>query len=78
VRDNGMGIPRAAQARLFEKFFRADNAVALDAEGTGLGLHLARLVVDHAGGRVWCVSEEGHGATFAFTLPAVPPQEAQR
>jgi len=70
VRDTGMGIPRAAQSRLFEKFFRADNAVAQEVEGTGLGLHLVRLIIEQAGGRVWCESEPGAGALFAFTLPA--------
>lgn len=69
VEDNGMGIPRGAQARLFEKFFRADNAVSKEAEGTGLGLHLVRLVIEQAGGQVWCESQEGQGSTFAFTLP---------
>ena len=69
VRDTGMGIPRAAQSRLFEKFFRADNAVAQEVEGTGLGLHLVRLIIEQAGGRVWCESEPGAGALFAFTLP---------
>jgi PAS domain S-box-containing protein len=69
VRDTGMGIPRAAQSRLFEKFFRADNAVAQEVEGTGLGLHLVRLIIEQAGGRVWCESEQGAGALFAFTLP---------
>jgi PAS domain S-box-containing protein len=73
VRDTGMGIPRAAQSRLFEKFFRADNAVAQEVEGTGLGLHLVRLIIEQAGGRVWCESEQGAGALFAFTLP-VPLQ----
>jgi PAS domain S-box-containing protein len=75
VSDNGMGIPRAAQARLFEKFFRADNAVSKEAEGTGLGLHLVRLVIENAGGQVWCESEEGQGATFGFTLPVAQQGE---
>jgi PAS domain S-box-containing protein len=70
VADSGVGIPRAAQARLFERFYRADNAVAMEVEGTGLGLHLVRLIVEQAGGRVWCESEEGRGAVFSFTLPA--------
>ena len=71
VRDTGMGIPRAAQSRLFEKFFRAENAVAQEVEGTGLGLHLVRLIIEQAGGRVWCESEPGAGSLFAFTLPVV-------
>jgi PAS domain S-box-containing protein len=69
VQDNGMGIPPAAQARLFEKFYRAENAISKEAEGTGLGLHLVRLVVEHAGGQIWCESEEGEGSRFTFTLP---------
>ncbi len=69
VRDNGMGIPPAARGRLFEKFFRADNAVATETEGTGLGLHLVRLIVEGTGGHVRVESEEGQGATFAFVLP---------
>jgi signal transduction histidine kinase len=69
ISDNGMGIPRAAQARLFEKFYRADNVLAIETEGTGLGLYLVRLIVGHLGGRIWCESEEGRGARFAFELP---------
>jgi PAS domain S-box-containing protein len=72
VADSGVGIPRAAQARLFERFYRAENAVTMEVEGTGLGLHLVRLIVEQAGGRVWCESEEGRGAQFSFTLPAAP------
>jgi PAS domain S-box-containing protein len=74
VRDNGMGIPRAAQARLFEKFYRAENAIAKEAEGTGLGLHLGRLIVEQSGGQMWVESDEGRGATFAFTLPLAQQQ----
>jgi PAS domain S-box-containing protein len=69
VRDSGIGVPTSAQGRLFEKFFRADNAVALETEGTGLGLHLVRLIVEQFGGSVWWESEPGHGATFGFALP---------
>jgi PAS domain S-box-containing protein len=76
VADSGVGIPRVAQDRLFERFYRADNAVAMEVEGTGLGLHLVRLIVEQSGGRVWCESEEGHGAIFSFTLPVAPQGEA--
>jgi|RhiMetdeSRZDD1v2_1073273.scaffolds.fasta_scaffold22507_4 PAS domain S-box-containing protein len=69
IRDSGIGIPKQAQPRLFEKFFRADNAVATETEGTGLGLHLARLIVEQFGGQLWCESEEGQGTTFGFALP---------
>jgi PAS domain S-box-containing protein len=69
VRDTGIGIPPEGQARLFEKFYRADNAVTLETEGTGLGLYLARLIVERLGGRVWCESEVGAGTTFKLTVP---------
>lgn len=75
VRDTGVGVPRKAQARLSEKFYRADNAIMIDAEGNGLGLHLVRLIVGQAGGRIWCESEEGEGAMFAFTLPAIAAEK---
>ena len=69
VRDSGIGVPRHAQARLFEKFYRADNVTAIETEGTGLGLHLVRLILERMGGRIWCESEEGKGALFAFAIP---------
>jgi signal transduction histidine kinase len=69
VRDTGIGVPAASQHRLFEKFFRADNASMIHTEGTGLGLYLVRLVIERSGGRVWCESKEGAGSTFRFTLP---------
>jgi signal transduction histidine kinase len=69
VQDSGIGIPKAAHDRLFEKFYRADNVYAIETEGTGLGLYLVRLILDQLEGRVRCESEEGRGATFTFTLP---------
>lgn len=71
VEDTGIGVPKDAHRRLFEKFYRAENVYALETEGTGLGLYLVRLIVERFGGRVWCESEEGRGATFSFTLPLV-------
>jgi Amt family ammonium transporter len=76
VRDTGIGVPPAAQTRLFEKFFRAENAQVVDTEGTGLGLYLVRLIAIRAGGAVACVSTEGEGSTFTLTLPAAPVREA--
>jgi signal transduction histidine kinase len=69
ITDSGIGIPEGARARLFEKFYRADNAHTVETEGTGLGLYLVRLIVERLDGRVWCESEEGRGSTFMFTLP---------
>jgi two-component system phosphate regulon sensor histidine kinase PhoR len=69
VTDNGIGIPKSDLGKLFEKFYRAENAVAVETEGTGLGLYLVRLIVEQFGGKVWCTSEEGVGSAFSFTLP---------
>jgi signal transduction histidine kinase len=69
IRDSGIGISPDAQKRLFEKFFRADNAHTVDTEGTGLGLYLVRLIVERLGGTIGCESEEGRGTLFHFTLP---------
>jgi signal transduction histidine kinase len=69
IQDTGIGIPESDLAKLFDKFYRAENAVAVETEGTGLGLYLVRLIVERFGGKVWCTSEEGIGSTFAFILP---------
>ena len=72
VEDHGIGIPRAARDRVFERFYKVDRA-RLRAEaggGTGLGLAIARHVVEQHGGRIWVESREGEGSTFAFALPA--------
>jgi signal transduction histidine kinase len=73
ITDTGIGIPKESQRHLFEKFYRADNVAALETDGTGLGLYLVRLIVEQVGGRVWCESEEGRGATFVFTVPCAVP-----
>jgi two-component system phosphate regulon sensor histidine kinase PhoR len=69
ITDSGIGIPTASLARLFEKFYRADNVHTVETEGTGLGLYLVRLIIEKLAGQVWCESEEGRGSTFTFTLP---------
>ena len=71
IRDTGIGIPKEDQGNLFEKFYRAGNALTVETEGTGLGLYLVRLIIEQFGGYVWCESEEDAGAKFIFTLPAV-------
>ena len=69
IRDSGIGISEESQKRLFEKFFRADNAHTVDTEGTGHGLYLVRLIVERLGGTIACESEVGRGTLFHFTLP---------
>jgi signal transduction histidine kinase len=70
VRDNGMGIPKSEQAKIFQRFFRASNAAKSDNEGTGLGLYIVKKFVDMLAGEIWFESEEGKGTTFYLTLPA--------
>jgi signal transduction histidine kinase len=69
VRDTGIGVPKEAQAKLFSKFFRAENAQAVRPDGTGLGLYLAKRVVEDQGGKIIFESQEGKGSTFGFEMP---------
>jgi signal transduction histidine kinase len=69
VNDRGIGIPKANQHRVFEKFFRGDNAVRMETEGSGLGLYICQLIVEASGGKIWFESDENKGSKFSFTLP---------
>lgn len=69
VEDNGIGVPKSAQARLFGKFYRASNARKQRPDGTGVGLYLAKKVVTEHGGHIIFSSREGRGSTFGFSLP---------
>jgi signal transduction histidine kinase len=67
VADQGPGIEAADIPHLFEKYFRT--AAARGVEGQGLGLYIARRIVEASGGRIWVESELGRGSTFCFSLP---------
>jgi len=69
VRDNGIGIPKAEQHRIFEKFFRASNARKTAGDGSGLGLYISKTVVEKWGGKIWFESAEGKGTAFYVTIP---------
>ncbi|MBL8159125.1 PAS domain-containing protein [Candidatus Saccharibacteria bacterium] len=69
VRDNGIGIPAAARPYIFSRFYRADNAVNFDSEGTGLGLYLIKLICDTIGAETWFESKKNRGTTFYVKLP---------
>ena len=74
VTDHGVGIPSAAQARIFERFYKVDRArVRGETAGTGLGLAIARHIIDQHGGRIWVESTEGVGSMFSFSLPIATP-----
>jgi len=69
VADTGEGIPEEEHNRIFTKFFRGDNAIHGDTEGTGLGLFVVKSYVELWGGRVWFESEVGKGTIFYVELP---------
>jgi len=74
VADQGIGIPKSDQGRIFERFYKVDRA-RVRGGGTGLGLSIARNVLQQHGGRIWVESEEGVGSTFSFALPIPVPAE---
>lgn len=75
VVDKGIGVPKEEQEQLFNKFFRATNARRARPDGTGVGLFLAKKVIDDHGGRVIFESKEGKGSTFGFMLPLPKPEK---
>ena len=70
VADTGYGIPKAQQKRIFEKFFRADNAREKAPNGNGLGLYIVKAIIDQMHGTIRFFSEEGKGTAFIVTLPS--------
>jgi len=69
ISDNGVGIPAGDQKKIFKKFFRANNTMRLQTSGTGLGLFIAKAIIESHKGSIWFVSKENEGTTFYFTLP---------
>ena len=69
VRDRGEGIPAELQQRIFERFYKIDNGSTRATGGVGLGLYIAKQLVDSMGGRLWVQSTPGEGSTFSFSLP---------
>lgn len=67
--DTGCGIPVEQQGRVFDKLFRADNAQAISAEGSGLGLYMAKMALRRMNSSIWVESVEGHGSTFYVRIP---------
>lgn len=69
VKDTGIGIPKAKQAQIFERFIQADTVDKMAQQGAGLGLSISKAYVEMLGGMIWVESEVGKGSTFFFTLP---------
>src|SRR3954470_18671607 len=69
VCDEGLGIPRSEQARIFEKFYRLDVEMTRGVGGSGLGLYISREIVQQMGGSLSVESTAGAGSTFTVTLP---------
>jgi signal transduction histidine kinase len=88
VKDEGPGIPRQEQKRIFGKFYRLDPQLTHGVGGTGLGLYICREILSRMNGRIWVDSEDGQGSTFFVDLPVaasalrrhdtyVPQEEAE-
>ncbi|MGB8630309.1 MAG: GAF domain-containing sensor histidine kinase, partial [Xanthobacteraceae bacterium] len=77
VRDTGPGISAADQAKLFQEFQQADNAITKEKGGTGLGLAISKRIIEMHGGRIWVESQPGQGSTFTFTLPVIVERQVE-
>jgi len=69
VRDEGIGISKEMQAKVFGRFFRVNDANANTFPGMGLGLYIAYNIIQRHGGKIWIESERGKGSVFYFVLP---------
>ena len=69
IKDTGVGIPEIQHERIFTKFFRGDNVIRMETEGSGLGLYTTRNIIEAHKGKIWFDSKEGAGTTFTFTIP---------
>ena len=77
VQDHGPGLTPEEAARVFEKFYRGTDSITQRSRGSGLGLTIAKGIVEAHGGRLWVESEPGHGATFRFWIPKETTSDAR-
>ncbi len=78
VADTGVGIPPAELERIFDRFYQVEPALTRSHDGLGLGLAIAKGLVELHGGRIWCESVEGLGSRFSFTIPLNGPRPRPR
>ena len=71
IRDNGVGIPKEEQKYIFQKFFRSENVLKYQTQGSGLGLYISKAIIEKSEGEIGFKSQEGIGSTFWFTLPLI-------
>ncbi len=69
INDSGVGIPEKDKKNIFNRFFRASNAVKVQTDGSGLGLFIAKGIIEKHGGKIWFESKVGEGTTFYVTIP---------
>ena len=69
IKDNGVGIPKEDQKHIFQRFFRSSNVLKYQTQGSGLGLYIAKSIVERSKGKIGFRSEESKGSTFWFTIP---------
>jgi len=69
IKDSGVGIPKEDQKHICQKFFRSKNILKYQTHGSGLGLYIAKSIIERSGGKMGFQSKEDRGSTFWFTLP---------
>jgi signal transduction histidine kinase len=74
VADNGIGIPRSEQKKIFEKFYRVSNGLVHDTKGSGLGLSIVKHIIEAHGGQIAVESIAGRGSRFIISIPAKAPE----
>ena len=72
MKDNGIGIPASDIGQVFDRFFQVESHLTRRHTGMGLGLSVAKTMIEMHGGRIWVESVEGEGSTFSFLLPLRP------
>ena len=73
IRNSGEGIEKDALPFVFDRFYKEDRSRGLNTKGSGLGLHICKVLVGLSGGKIWAESEEGEWCQFSFTMPCDPP-----